>query len=110
MILLHRCQPYLACSHDSQEGFCAHVDTTCTAQTRDMNTCRTCGGFTDEGGGCSALNYFPNATVAEYGLVGGSTDEERVLRIKSEIKLRVSILFCSIVYSVFKCHVDIILT
>lgn len=56
------------------------------------------------------MNYFPNATVAEYGLVGGSTDEERVLRIKSEIKLRVSILFCSIVYSVFKCHVDIILT
>ena len=23
------CQPYLACSHESREGFCPNVDTTC---------------------------------------------------------------------------------
>jgi cathepsin X len=36
------CQPYLACSSDSTEGFCSYVDTTCTP----LNTCRTCSGFT----------------------------------------------------------------
>lgn len=55
-----------------------------------MNTCRTCGGFTSDGGGCSALNYFPNATVAEYGLIHGNGHEERVNNIKHEIKTRVS--------------------
>jgi cathepsin X len=55
-----------------------------------MNTCRTCHGFSDEGGGCSALNYFPNATIAEYGLIHGDNNEDRVLNIKKEIKTRVS--------------------
>jgi hypothetical protein len=32
------CQPYLACSTNSTEGFCPHVDTTCSA----INTCKTC--------------------------------------------------------------------
>jgi cathepsin X len=32
------CQPYLACSSDSTEGFCGSIDTTCSAE----NTCRTC--------------------------------------------------------------------
>ena len=32
------CMPYLACSEESEEGFCPHVDTTCSA----VNTCRTC--------------------------------------------------------------------
>jgi cathepsin X len=35
------CMPYLACSDDSSEGFCDHVDTTCTM----VNTCRTCDTF-----------------------------------------------------------------
>lgn len=35
------CQPYLACSSDSDEGFCPFVrnDTVCSK----VNTCRTCG-------------------------------------------------------------------
>ncbi|KAL7509905.1 hypothetical protein ACHAXN_009054 [Cyclotella atomus] len=53
-----------------------------------MNTCRTCGGFTQEGGGCSALNYFPNATIAEYGMIHGNSIEDRVNKIKAEIKTR----------------------
>lgn len=79
---------FQACSQDSKEGFCGHVDTTCSAATRDMNTCRTCGGFSDEGGGCSALNYFPNATIAEFGKIQGNSHEERVIKIKAEIKAR----------------------
>ena len=37
----HRCQPYIACSSESKEGFCEHVDTTCSP----MNICRTCSSF-----------------------------------------------------------------
>jgi hypothetical protein len=34
-------QPYLACSEESKEGFCPHVDTSCSA----ANTCKTCDTF-----------------------------------------------------------------
>lgn len=54
------CQPYIACSTDSQEGFCPHVDTSCTP----LNTCKTC----MPGAGCVAVESFPNATVSEYGV------------------------------------------
>merc|ERR1719323_1435138 len=53
-------QPYLACSSDSKEGFCPHVDTKCKA----INVARTCGSFSAEGGPCSGLAAYPNATVA----------------------------------------------
>jgi cathepsin X len=56
------CQPYIACSSDSQEGFCPHVDTSCSP----MNICKTCTN-PQKGGSCVALHRFPNATVAEYG-------------------------------------------
>ncbi|KAL7527675.1 hypothetical protein ACHAXR_002074, partial [Thalassiosira sp. AJA248-18] len=79
------CQPYIACSSDSNEGFCEHVDTTCNA----MNTCRTCSTFTANGGECMALDIFPNATVAEYALMEYEHDDaKRVMNIKKEIKAR----------------------
>lgn len=53
------CMPYLACSAESTLGFCPYVDSVCSP----MNTCRTC----TPDGICSALDYFPNATIAEYG-------------------------------------------
>lgn len=56
------CQPYIACSADSTNGFCPHVDTTCTP----MNICKTCTN-PEKGGSCAAIGRFPNATVAEYG-------------------------------------------
>ncbi len=62
------CLPYEACSAESTEGNCAKGgDYTCTA----MNTCRTCSTFAEYGGFCSALSTFPNATVAEYGMISG---------------------------------------
>lgn len=82
--------PYLACSEDSKEGFCSHVDTTCSA----VNTCRTCGTFSEMGGKCVELDYFPNATVAEYGVIGDgmfdlfSDQAKRVHNIKAEIYAR----------------------
>ena len=44
------CMPYLACSADSDEGFCKHVDTSC------VNICRTCSTFASFGGTCSEVN------------------------------------------------------
>jgi len=79
------CAPYIACSDESEEGFCANVDTTCTA----MNTCRTCSTFSDNGGKCVALDFYPNATVAEYGQIIEHHDNAlRVSKIKAEIHAR----------------------
>ena len=66
-IVFDTCNPYLACSHDSVEGFCPHVDTSCTPE----NVCRTCSTFSQSGGFCSAVAKYPNATVAEFGKVTG---------------------------------------
>merc|ERR1711920_1050595 len=61
-------QPYLACSSESKEGFCEHVDTSCSA----LNTARTCGSFDHEGGACTGLNHYPNISIADYGSISGS--------------------------------------
>ena len=53
------CQPYLACSSDSTQGFCPFIDTSCSP----LNICRTCA----PNGTCTAVTTFPNATIAEYG-------------------------------------------
>jgi len=70
--------PYLACSSDSTEGFCGHVDTTC----KDINVARSCDTFLDNGGSCTALTQYPNATIKEYGTV------ETEHKIKAEIQAR----------------------
>lgn len=64
------CQPYIACSSDSDEGFCNNVDTTCSKE----NICRTCDTFSSKGGKCTALEYFPNASISEYGVVRGANN------------------------------------
>eukprot|EP00586_Coscinodiscus_wailesii_P005994 CAMPEP_0172489692 /NCGR_PEP_ID=MMETSP1066-20121228/19877_1 /TAXON_ID=671091 /ORGANISM="Coscinodiscus wailesii, Strain CCMP2513" /LENGTH=345 /DNA_ID=CAMNT_0013257751 /DNA_START=62 /DNA_END=1099 /DNA_ORIENTATION=+ len=73
------CMPYLACSDDSEEGFCKHIDTKCSK----VNTCRTCSSFASNGGTCSEVDTFPNATIAEYG-----TYSKDVHKIKAEIYAR----------------------
>lgn len=65
------CQPYIACSEESTEGFCPHVDTTCKKE----NICRTCDTFGGMGGKCTEIDFFPNATVAEYGTVENDADQ-----------------------------------
>eukprot|EP00816_Leptocylindrus_hargravesii_P004826 CAMPEP_0196801718 /NCGR_PEP_ID=MMETSP1362-20130617/1487_1 /TAXON_ID=163516 /ORGANISM="Leptocylindrus danicus, Strain CCMP1856" /LENGTH=388 /DNA_ID=CAMNT_0042172807 /DNA_START=27 /DNA_END=1193 /DNA_ORIENTATION=+ len=72
------CQPYLACSQDSKEGFCGNVDTTCSV----FNTCRTCGSFSQYEQ-CTEIYPYPKATIAEY----GSTPQD-VDAIKAEIYAR----------------------
>eukprot|EP01083_Nonionella_stella_P243494 848396_1 len=76
--------PYIACSSESKEGFCAHVDTTCTA----INSARTCGTFKDKGGTCEPLPSFPNVTIAEWGTIQEEDPIKRVHKIKSEVFAR----------------------
>jgi cathepsin X len=76
------CLTYMACSDESTEGFCKHVDTTCSG----INTCRTCDTFGGMGGACTEIDYFPNATVLEYGLI--KYDSKVVEKIQSEIFVR----------------------
>lgn len=80
------CTPYLACSAESTDGFCGKIDTSCSA----LNTCKTCDTFGGMGGKCTEIDYFPNATVAEYGIVDyDSNDKEGVShKIMSEIYSR----------------------
>ena len=60
-------QPYLACSKDSTEGFCPKVNWDC----KPSNVARTCGSFSEEGGPCTGLKYYPNAQVSDYGSISG---------------------------------------
>lgn len=76
------CQPYMACSTESTDGFCQHIDTTCSA----ANTCKTCDTFAGMGGACSEIDYFPNATVSEYGMI--NFDDNVVQNIKTELFVR----------------------
>ena len=93
------CNTYLACSSDSEWGFCPHVDTTCTL----YNTCRTCAlkivpsvhPFSEE---CCGIDRFPNASIAEYGTIERNNDDgddddpgesaKLVHKIKAEIFAR----------------------
>jgi len=61
------CQSYIACSSDSSEGFCNHVDTKC----KPINICRTCSTFTEKGGKCKAIKSYPNVTIDDFGSVSG---------------------------------------
>mmetsp|Transcript_54646 Transcript_54646/g.158148 ORF Transcript_54646/g.158148 Transcript_54646/m.158148 type:complete len:392 (-) Transcript_54646:187-1362(-) len=67
-ISLETSQPYLACTPDSKEGFCAHVDTTC----KPINVARTCGSFGAEGGPCTGLSSYPNISISDYGSISGA--------------------------------------
>ena len=73
------CQPYLACSSESKEGFCSHVDTTCSPS----NTCVTCNTFSMLHGKCKPILEYPNCTIAEYGQLPNDANA-----IKAEIFAR----------------------
>merc|ERR1711957_114996 len=58
--------PYMACSSESQVGFCPHADWTCKPE----NVARTCSTFPPQGF-CAALDRYPNATISDYGSISG---------------------------------------
>jgi len=62
------CMIYQACSIDSKEEGCKDKSMfECTA----LNTCKTCDTFTSNGGTCSPILQYPNATIESYGAVKG---------------------------------------
>jgi len=66
------CMIYQACSSDSSEEACKNnkQQFECTA----TNICKTCDTFTNRGGTCSPIMHYPNATIASYGAVKGSSN------------------------------------
>jgi len=58
-------QPCLSCSSELQEGFCPHVDASCSA----MTTARTHPMFGEE---CVGLNHYPNISFADYVSIFGT--------------------------------------
>mmetsp|Transcript_113905 Transcript_113905/g.309483 ORF Transcript_113905/g.309483 Transcript_113905/m.309483 type:complete len:392 (-) Transcript_113905:232-1407(-) len=62
--------PYMACSSDSEYGFCPFWTWDCSA----LNVARTCSTFPEYGGTCVGLGWYPNATINEYGYVSGPND------------------------------------
>uniref|UniRef100_A0A6S8WRC0 Peptidase C1A papain C-terminal domain-containing protein n=1 Tax=Chaetoceros debilis TaxID=122233 RepID=A0A6S8WRC0_9STRA len=74
------CQSYVACSDESNEGFCPFADTSCSSE----NICKTCSRNRDGTGHCQAITSFPNATISEY----GQYEHESVDVIMAEIMVR----------------------
>ena len=63
------CMSYQACSSDSKEVACQNKpDFTCDP----INICRTCDTFSENGGQCVAIHYYPNATIESFGAVKGA--------------------------------------
>ena len=63
------CMIYQACSSDSTELACAEkADFSC----EPINVCRTCNTFSDHGGKCVPIHYYPNATISNFGSVKGA--------------------------------------
>lgn len=60
--------PYMACSWDSDEGFCGNTSWECIPE----NIARNCDTLTQYGGVCTGLSHYPNATIAEYGSIWGA--------------------------------------
>jgi len=58
--------PYLACSSESQQGFCPNAKWDCTPE----NVARTCSTFPPSGF-CAGLSRYPNATISDYGSISG---------------------------------------
>eukprot|EP00924_Labyrinthula_sp_SR-Ha-C_P011368 maker-scaffold_36-snap-gene-2.9-mRNA-1 protein AED:0.04 eAED:0.04 QI:25/1/0.5/1/0/0/2/0/347 len=82
------CLSYEACSKESHEGNCGNIlqSNPEAYSCNPINICRTCSSFSEWGGFCSAIDHFPNATVAEYDAVPVGEDQmETVLNLKKEI-------------------------
>lgn len=73
--------PYLACSSESTEGFCKNGDWSCSA----VNVAKTCSTFTSSGGKCSALDKYPNATIAEFGEISGADAMQKEIYARGPI-------------------------
>merc|ERR1719453_90815 len=72
--------PYMACSSESQQGFCPHADWTCKPE----NVARTCSTFPPQGF-CAALSKYPNATISDYGSISGAAAMQKEILARGPI-------------------------
>tara|TARA_B100000902_G_C27103735_1_gene810114 strand:- start:25 stop:957 length:933 start_codon:yes stop_codon:yes gene_type:complete len=63
------CMVYQACSIDSKETGCSDKQ---NFECTPTNICKTCDTFTWNGGKCTPILHYPNATIASYGSIRGS--------------------------------------
>ena len=63
------CMVYQACSADSSEEGCKNKQ---MFECTPTNICKTCDTFSSNGGTCSPIKHYPNATILSYGAVKGS--------------------------------------
>ena len=78
------CNPYMACSKESDDGFCGKVGDgawDCKAE----NVCRTCSTFSASGGECVEVDHYPNATVVEHGDVSGADNMAKEIMARGPI-------------------------
>lgn len=83
------CQPYLACSADSEWGFCPNADFTCSPS----NVCKTCTmklvpSLHPFDQVCREIDQYPNTTIAEYGIIR-LQDEESAEDVMHKVKAEV---------------------
>ena len=79
------CNPYMACSAESSDGFCAAKELSSAWNCDAANVCRTCSTFTSMGGACVEVDHYPNATVAEYGPVSGADEMAKEIMTRGPI-------------------------
>merc|ERR1711988_1468941 len=72
--------PYMACSSESEEGFCKAVKWDCNA----ANIARTCSTFPPSGF-CGPITSFPNATISEYGSISGAAATQKEILARGPI-------------------------
>merc|ERR1712110_932735 len=72
--------PYMACSSESEEGFCKAAKWECT----DDNIARTCSTFPPSGF-CGAITNYPNATISEYGSISGAAAMQKEIYARGPI-------------------------
>jgi cathepsin X len=72
--------PYMACSSESDEGFCGGARWDCSAE----NVARTCSTFSPEGK-CVGLSKYPNITISEYGSIMGANAMQKEIMARGPI-------------------------
>jgi hypothetical protein len=78
------CNPYMACSIESNEGMCGSVSSHAW-ECRPDNICRTCSTFTASGGACVEVDSYPNVTVKDFGSVSGADEMAKEIYTRGPI-------------------------
>jgi hypothetical protein len=79
------CNPYMACSAESDDGFCGAKEVDGAWDCKPENVCRTCSTFTASGGECVEVDKYPNATVVEHGDVSGADNMAKEIMARGPI-------------------------